>query len=187
MIRQCHYCKVLPRDSPVQVTEWILQPWTELAIDIAGPKSIRGTPVYLIALIDLHSKFVRCTVTSKAVTTQDIIQFLESSFTTFGYCSKLITDNGSQFSSAAFKEYLSRHVINLVHSAVYNPQSNGAIERVNRNLKKLLESARQDNVTVNEPATDSVILPTQLQQYSAWDYYSHSFTSPISLQTAYTP
>ena len=150
MIRQCHCCKLIPRDSPVQVTEWNLQPWTELAIDIAGPKYIRGTPVYLIALIDLHSKFVQCTVTSKTVTTRDIIQFLESSFTTFGYCAKLIADNGSQFSSAAFKEYLSQHGINLVHSAVYNPQSNGAIERVNKNLKKLLDTAKQDNVSINE-------------------------------------
>ena len=47
VIRACHCCKIQVRESPVQITEWPVRPWTHLAIDIAGPKTdVNGKSFY---------------------------------------------------------------------------------------------------------------------------------------------
>jgi len=93
-ISACHCCKQVVRDSPVQVTDWSVQPWFKLHIDIAGPKYDSDSKrFYIIALIDDHSKFVVHKILS-SIESKRVICFLEEIFTTFGLCSKLVTDNG---------------------------------------------------------------------------------------------
>ncbi len=147
LVRSCPCCKTIPiRDSPVGVPEWPTEPWTTLAMDIAGPKhDFKGNSFYIIGLVDQHSKLVRCHVTTK-ITSEDVIRFLQKEFNTFGYCLRLLTDNGVQFTSSCFKEYLQKHGIIHIRSAIYNPQCNGSIERVNRNFKKVLENFVREEV-----------------------------------------
>jgi transposase InsO family protein len=150
VIRLCHCCKIQVRDSPVQVTEWNLTPWSHLAMDIAGPKTdANGKSFYVLALIDMHSKYV-CAKVLPHVKSEDVIDFLQSLFMTFGLCNKITTDNGSQFSSELFTTFLRCHGISHVKSSIYNPMANGSIERVNRNLKKILENAKIDRVVFSE-------------------------------------
>ena len=147
MVKRCFCCeRNPPRDSPVGEIEWPRHPWTHLAIDLAGPKTdANGHSFYIIALIDLHSKFVRCKVT-KTVTSEDVVAFLKDCFHCFGYCLKVTTDNGVQFTSSHFTEYLRKHGIAQVRSSVYNPEANGAIERMNKNLKKFLSTCAEEKI-----------------------------------------
>ena len=134
LVHHCFCCQQTPRDSPVQVTDWETTPWYHLSMDIAGPKrDCKGHTFYIIALIDDHSRYVVAQVI-QSIRTTDIIQFLSTTFTYFEFCGKLTTDNGVQFTSAEFAEYLRLYGIAHIRSAVYNPQANGSIERVNKNF-----------------------------------------------------
>ena len=141
-IRQCFCFQNTLRESPVQLTEWELRPWAHLAMDIAGPKTdVNGKTFYVLAIVDIHSKYVAAKILPH-VKSSDVIDFLENLFMTFGFCTKLTTDNGTQFTSAQFVNFLKSHGISHIRSAIYNPQANGQIERVNRNFKKVLENAK---------------------------------------------
>ena len=149
-IRKCYCFRNTVRESPVQITEWETKPWYHLAIDIAGPKTdAHGRQFYILAAVDAHSKYVTAKVLP-FVKSSDVKEFLMSVFMTFGFCVKLTTDNGPQFTSSLFTDFLRSHGISHIRSSVYNPQANGQIERVNRNLKKLIENAREEGVTYKD-------------------------------------
>ena len=50
----------------------------------------------------------------------------------------IITDNGREFSSDEWREYLARSGIKHQLTTPYNPQSNGKVERMNRSMKEVL-------------------------------------------------
>jgi transposase InsO family protein len=56
------------------------------------------------------------------------------------------SDRGSEFLATIMKEYLDKQGIKQVLSAPYAPQSNGAIERANQTLKRLIHK----NIEVNK-------------------------------------
>ena len=183
LIRKCFCCRQVPRDSPVQVTEWNTRPWNHLALDIAGPKQdSTGKPFYLIAIVDNHSKYVLCRIVHSIVT-KVVIDFLQSAFSIFGLCAKLTTDNGVQFTSGEFRDFLQRHGIVHIRSAIYNPASNGGIERVNRNFKKLFNTFRHKNVRPEELQSS---LDTYLLNYNNTCHETTSKT-PSELMFTYRP
>ena len=81
-----------------------------------------------------------------SVTSVQITQFFNGIFALFGHPTFLTSDNGPQFISHSFKSYLRKRGIIHRRSAVYNPQSNGVCERVNKNIKKLLNSVEITNI-----------------------------------------
>lgn len=182
-VRKCYCFRNIVRDSPVQITEWETKPWYHLAIDIAGPKTdAQGRQFYILAAIDIHSKYVTARVLP-FVKSSDVIDFLMSIFMTFGFCAKLTSDNGTQFTSAAFTDFLRSHGISHMRSSVYNPQANGQIERVNRNLKKLIENVREEEVPYME-------IDRYLQKYLfAYNNTTHDTLSecPSQMLMNYTP
>jgi len=179
-VRDCNCCRTICRDSPVQITDWSTKPWSKLFMDIAGPKfDVDGKRFYIVGLVDDHSKYVFCKIVS-SIETIRVIEVLEEAFDIFGLCNTLVTDNGVQFTSYQFSEFLQKLGIVHVKSATYNPQANGAIERVNRNFKKVLLNNRSKLNEINR----------HLHQY-VLDYNNtcHSTTdvSPSSLLLQYTP
>jgi len=132
-----------PRDTPVQNVDWPTSPFLHLAIDIAGPKTDEaGQQFYVLVAVDYHSRYVIANTYYKPIVSSDIIGFLSKIFTTFGFCLKLTSDNGSVFISTEFTSFLKTNGIIHNRSAAYNPQANGLVERVNRNIKKFLENAK---------------------------------------------
>ena len=131
------------RETPVQIVEYPCKPWFQLAIDLKGPLfDSQHRPFYIIVLIDYYTKFIRAKVVNRT-TTNDVITFLTDTFTIFGFCSILVSDNGPQFTSHYFEMFLMNNGIAHKRSSVYNPQSNGCVERVNRNINKLFDNVEQ--------------------------------------------
>lgn len=62
-------------------------------------------------------------------------------FTREGNPEELVSDNGPQFISAEFSEFLRERNISHFRSAVYYPRANGEVERFNRVLKECLQTA----------------------------------------------
>ena len=57
-------------------------------------------------------------------------------FSTYGLPKQLFSDNGPQFLSTEFTEFLTKNGVKHIQSAPYHPSSNGAVECFIQTLKK---------------------------------------------------
>lgn len=83
--------------------------------------------------------------TPTAPTTETVLGFLSSLFSRYGIPESVVTDNGPQFTSTAFSAFLKDRGITHIHSSVYHPSSNGAIERFKQVFKACVQSAILQN------------------------------------------
>lgn len=58
-----------------------------------------------------------------------------------GILSTIVTDNGPQFVSSIFRDFLKERGIQHIRSSVCHPQANGCVERFNRVLKNCVQLA----------------------------------------------
>jgi hypothetical protein len=91
---------------------------------------------YLI-LIDGFSNFIDvhelCSLTS-----QQVILALHKTFRYYGLPDEIVCDNGKQFLSQSFQDFLKSHSIELLLTPPYHSQSNGKVERAIRTFKLFL-------------------------------------------------
>jgi len=66
---------------------------------------------------------------------------MDTVFSRFGFCEAIRTDNGPQFVSGVFQNYLAGNNIKWVSTTPLWPQANAEVERVNRTLLKSLKIA----------------------------------------------
>ena len=132
-VRSCSTCQMYKNAPPEAVLhpwEWPKQPWTRLHADYAGP--FLGK-MFLI-IIDAHSKWMEVHITNSA-TSAITIDKLRNTFATFGLSEILVTDNGSNFTSTEFEEFLKSNGIRHTRTAPYHPASNGLAERAVQSFK----------------------------------------------------
>ena len=65
---------------------------------------------------------------------------MKNVITRFGVPSWIITDNGTQFSSAKFQEFYKELGIKLCYTFVAHPQSNGVVEGVNGQIMQRIKT-----------------------------------------------
>ncbi|CAI2738982.1 unnamed protein product, partial [Dicrocoelium dendriticum] len=75
-------------------------------------------------------------------TTNATISKLRQAFSRFGCPETMVTDNGSQFTSAAFKEFCKQCAVQHVRSPPFHPQSNGQAERFVDTFKRALQKSK---------------------------------------------
>ena len=110
-----------------------------LGIDIVGP--LPRTPdghEFIITAIDYFSRWPFARAVSR-ITTDDIIEFLQQEvIPVIGVPQQVISDRGTQFISDSILEFYRRLQITSTPSTAFHPQTNGAVERFNQTLQKLL-------------------------------------------------
>ena len=132
-VRSCNICQKFKNEPPQAILhpwEWPKQPWVRIHADFAGP--FLGK-MFLI-LIDAHSKWIEVHITASA-TSSVTIEKMRSTFASFGIPEILVTDNGSNFTSSEFEEFLKSNGIRHVKTAPYHPASNGLAERAVQTFK----------------------------------------------------
>ncbi len=72
---------------------------------------------------------------------------METVFAWFGNLDEHVSDNGPQFISSEFSEFLRKHGIAHTHSVVYNPTENGLVQVFNRVLKYGVQCFRFNRVS----------------------------------------
>jgi len=111
------------------------EPWKKVGIDICGPFATAPQQhQHIVVLIDYFSGFPELLFTDKT-DSRKITIWLEEIFRRFGLPMEMVSDNGPQFTSEFFEDWLKERSIVHTTSALYNPQENGKVERFNRNLK----------------------------------------------------
>lgn len=127
-VRSCHVCQINKSKSVVFAGPWqaiIPKEVGDLvAVDLLGPlvQSVYGyTGVLLI--VDVFSKFVKLYGLRKATSTT-CINKIRSYIKQYGTPKRLLSDNGSQFSSHKWKKGLLELGIRELHTAIRNPKGN---------------------------------------------------------------
>ena len=112
-------------------------PFSTIHVDICGPWPSGD---FIITLIDQTTRYPTSTIV-KSTYAYNVIDFLHSSFTTFGFPATIVSDNGSQFTSGEFQDYCQRY--NIKHRPVtpLHPRANGEVERFFRTTKKVVRCA----------------------------------------------
>ncbi|XP_013928944.1 PREDICTED: vomeronasal type-2 receptor 26-like [Thamnophis sirtalis] len=110
---------------------------TQIFVFLANIKLALITFIPSPSLKDALSKWVElfpmCSTTSGTT-----IQILEAIFTTHGIPDVLVSDNGPQFTSDTFQQYLASLGIRHAQMAPYHPAGNGMAERAVRSAKETL-------------------------------------------------
>jgi transposase InsO family protein len=182
-VRSCHACQLVKPANhtpygPLLPIPTPARPGELLAMDtiIVGSAARDTKAKNIQVVIDQHSRHVwaKPTPTNSA---QAAIGLLEQIFETIPPPKKLLTDNGTNFTSKAFRDFLRRHRVEHIFTTAYHPQANGLNERVNGTIKRglqleLMDHPRRKWSTLVKPVVD---------RYNA---RVHSVTrfSPIQLQ-----
>jgi len=120
--------------------------------DICGPINVEsaGDARYFVTFIDDYSRY---TVTVMLRNRSDIVQVFKDykqkmKSLTNRHIKKLRTDNGKEYVSKEFNDFLRQEGITRQLSVEYTPQQNGVAERANRTL---VETARCIMLQANLP------------------------------------
>jgi hypothetical protein len=131
-------------------------PWERIHIDFAGP--IDGYHLFII--VDAYTKWVEVFPT-KTTTAPWCIKTLEQLFAIFGLPYTLVSDNGRQFVSADFENYLQQNKIQHKKSAPYHPATNGQAERYVQTVKNSLKTMSHNGGNIHNKLLE---IKTQLRR-----------------------
>ena len=91
-------------------------------------------------------KFTKCPEVEavRKVTAQSAIKFFKGLVCRFGVPNRIITDNGTQFTSHAFMQYIEDLGSRVCFASVAHPRSNGQAERANAEVLRGLRTKTFD-------------------------------------------
>jgi len=114
-----------------------------------------GTFLFLISIIDGFSRYIVNHELRMNMKEIDVEITVEKALEKFpGVKPRIISDNGSQFLSRDFAEYLKVAGLNHVRTSVNYPQSNGKIERYHRTISE--ECLRQKSMINLDDASKQI-------------------------------
>ena len=132
-VKTCNNCS-LQQNNPKAVRlhpwEYPKYPWQRIHIDFAGPYLGQ----YFLIIVDAYSKWPEI-IPMHTTTAQATIKVLMQIFATHGLPERIISDNGPQFVSTEFSDFLKANGIQHSRSAPYHPASNGEAERFVQTFK----------------------------------------------------
>ena len=143
--QHCGQCEENPRQpTRAPLRPWLFpqKPWSRVHVDYAGPTEGK----MILVVVDAYSKWIEAKVVTSA-TTQVTIEQLRGLFAIHGLPETIVSDNGTCFTSAAFKQFVTRNNIQHISSPAYHPSFNGLAERavqlVKRGLAKLKDGSME--------------------------------------------
>ena len=134
----CQGVKSSPPVAPLHPWVWPATPWQRIHVDFAGPFMNKS---YLL-VTDAHSKWPEI-IEMNSTTTQKTITELRKLFSAYGLPLQLVSDNGPQFISEDFAQFMKSNGIKHIRCAPYHPASNGAVERLVQTFKNAMKAAKE--------------------------------------------
>ena len=111
------------------------RPFEVVGIDIVGPLHVSANGNrYILVCVDHFTSWVEA-IPMKTITAREVIEkFVHIIISRHGCPEKLISDQGTQFTSSVFKDLCVKFNINKVETSAYHQQSNGKTEKFNKFL-----------------------------------------------------
>ena len=158
----CVECKTKEKaqnHEPLQPSEPATRPWQHVAMDLAQ----EGREDYLV-LVDAYSRWIEVRL-MRSTTTKAVVKALMEICSVHGLPEHMHFDNGRQFVSAEFKQWLAHMDMRFTESSPYFHQANGLVERAVQSAKKImgLEDPAQGMLDYRStPCTVTGFSPAQL-------------------------
>lgn len=139
------------------------RPFERVSTDIYGPFSLNHFKHsserevgYILSITDVFTKYTRLFFESN-VTGKEVCKNVEVWIKEQGECRYIISDNGKQYVSKMFEEYLKGKSIKHVRIPEYTPSSNGISERINQTITFMLAVNKGKNIKeVTQIAEDAI-------------------------------
>ena len=178
--RTCHQCQVgnlkrTPR-APLGTPAIPTEPFAHVCIDLVGPLSPASSEGhrYVLTLVDKATRYPDA-VPLRHIDSRTVSQALLGMFSHVGFPTTLTSDNGTQFTSEMFEEFLKGLGTQHHLTPPYHAQSNGLVERFNGTLKQILKK-----LCFERPKDWNLHLPAVLFAYRDAPHAATGF-SPFEL------
>jgi transposase InsO family protein len=150
LVKTCKACQFHTKQihMPAQMLQMIPAscPFVVWGLDIVGPfPSAIGGYRFLYVAIDKFTKWPEATLVVK-INKQSAVKFIKSIICRFRVPNRIITNNGSQFTSGAFQGYCEGLGIQICYASPAHPESNGHVERANAEILKGLKTHTYDGL-----------------------------------------
>lgn len=149
----CDSCqRASPRGStrkvPLVSAPLIDTPFRRVAVDLIGPISPpSGTKNrYILTMVDYATRYPEA-VALRSIDTETVAEALVEMFSRVGVPSEILSDRGTQFTSALMREVGRLLGVKQLHTTPYHPQANGLVERFNGTLKGMLKKMCEERPT----------------------------------------
>ena len=151
-VQSCPKCQVTKIDTQKQkgVLMPILapEPWHTLTMDFVGgltPARVTGR-TYCLVMVDKFSKYVILEPVAEKITAEETAEVLvRRVITVFGVPVRVISDRGSVFTSAVWKETLAILGSSVALAASHHPQTDGQTERTIQTLVRLFRCFAEEH------------------------------------------
>ena len=117
--KSCIHCQsnqTHPAATPLHPWAWPGTPWKRIHLDFAGP--------YLghmfLVVVEAHSKWPEVEIMS-STTAEKTVERLRSIFAHIGLPEQLVSDNGPQFTSTCFEQFMKSNGIKHILTPPYHP------------------------------------------------------------------
>lgn len=108
---------------------------------------IRDSWYFLVTVLDAYSRYVVHWELLPSMHAADVRLVIQQALEATGATPQVVTDNGSQFTGAAFKDLVRRFALDHIRIRTYHPESNGAVERFHRSTREALADRSIGNLT----------------------------------------
>lgn len=102
---------------------------------------------FLVSVLDAYSRYVVHWELLATMTAADVRLVIQEALEQTGAHPQVVSDNGSQFTAAEFKDLVRRFSREHIRIRTYHPESNGTIERYHRSTREALEGAGVENLS----------------------------------------
>ena len=150
MVQHCESCQSIrnkPATALLHPLSWPDRPWTRIHVDFAG--TFQGS--MFMVVVDANSKWLE--VIPMSSTTEKTIAVLRNLFASYGLPEQLVSDNGPQFTSAEFFDFMRLNGVKHICTAPYHPSSNGEAEHFVQTFKHALKAGKNDKGTLHQKLT----------------------------------
>ena len=124
---------------PLEIVPTVEEPFQKVAVDIIGPiiPAAEGGYRYILTIVDFATRYPEA-VALKGITAIEVADALIDVFSRTGVPREILSDQGTQFTSAMMAETMRLLACKQLFSSPYHAQSNGLVERFNGTIKKML-------------------------------------------------
>ncbi|XP_070000911.1 uncharacterized protein [Penaeus vannamei] len=145
LVRSCDICQKTSdrgrvKPAPLKPMPLISEPFERVAVDIVGPIHPRASDgcKYILTLVDFSTRWPEA-VPLRNIDAVTVAEAMVEIFCRIGIPRQVLSDRGTQFTSAMMEEVLRLLSIKGLKTTPYHPMCNGLCERFNGTLKKMLK------------------------------------------------
>ena len=137
LVRTCTKCCKAQKQRAQPMTP---SPLPKLPWQVVGTDLFEWNQATFLLIVDYYSRFIEITRVNR-LTADEVITRTKSIFARHGIPETVISDNGPQYASEAYRLFARDYQFKHITSSPYFPQSNGEAERAVQTVKNLLRKS----------------------------------------------